>query len=60
MPLAKGPNSIRRNVNELMKGVESSSRHKAIMTIAKKHNISYDDAMFQQAQRIAQSQARKK
>lgn len=60
MPLVKGPGSIRKNVIELMKGVESASRHKAILTIAKKYNISYEDAQFRQAQRIAQSQARKR
>lgn len=60
MPLAKGAGSIRKNVKELMSGVESPARHKAILTIAKKNNISYEDAQYKQAIRIAQSQARKK
>ncbi len=60
MSLSKGPKSINKNINELMKGVESPARHKAIMTIAKKHNISYDDAMLRQAKRIAEFQANKK
>lgn len=58
--LGKGVNSIRKNVAELMSSVESQSRHKAIMTIAKNNNISYEDAQYKQAIRIAQSQARKK
>ncbi len=60
MPLSKGPNSIRKNVAELMKGVQSSSREKAINTIMKKHNISREEAQFRQAKAIAVSQARKK
>jgi hypothetical protein len=60
MSLATGPGSIRSNVNELMADVQSPARHKAIETIARNNNISYEDAQFRQAQRIAQSQARKK
>lgn len=58
--LKKGPTSIRSNVKTLMEGVESDSRHRAILTIAKNKNMTYEDAMFHQAQRIAQSQSRKK
>jgi len=58
--LAKGPKSINKNIKELMSGVKSEGRHKAIMTIAKKHNISYEDAQFRQAKKIALYQARKR
>ena len=59
MPLIKGKGSIRKNVTELMKGVESPARHKAIATIAKKNNISFQEAQYRQAIRIAQAQAKK-
>lgn len=58
-PLQKGPGTMRSNVTELMSGVQSSARRKAILTLAKKHNISFKQAQFYQATRIAQSQARK-
>lgn len=60
MPLLKGPQSIRANVKELMNPVQSQSRKKAIQTIAKKNNISLQEAQFKQARAIAVSQARKK
>jgi hypothetical protein len=60
MPLQRGPNSFRANVTELMKGVQSQSRRKAINTIARKNGISKSDAQFKQAKSIAVSQARKK
>jgi vacuolar-type H+-ATPase subunit F/Vma7 len=60
MPLLKGAQNMRSNIKELMSGVESQSRHKAILTIAKKNNISYEEAQMKQAIRIAQAQARKK
>jgi hypothetical protein len=60
MPLKKGQGTIRYNVQELMSKVQSPSRKKAIATIAKKHNISKEDAQWRQAIRISQSQARKK
>lgn len=60
MPLAKGKGTIRANVNELMKGVQSPARAKAIATLARKYGISKKEAMFKQATRIAQAQARKK
>jgi hypothetical protein len=59
MPLLKGAQNMRKNYNELMSGVESASREKAIETIMHKHNISRDEAMHRQAIRIIQSQARK-
>jgi hypothetical protein len=58
-PLQKGPGTIRANVIELMKGVESQSRKKAITTLAKKYNISRKEAMMRQAIAISKSQARK-
>ncbi len=60
MPLKKGAGTVRSNVSELMSGVNSPSRAKAIRTIAKKNNISVKEAQYRQAIRIAQSQARKK
>ncbi len=59
-PLLKGPQNMRKNVTELMKGVESPSRAKAIMTLMSKYNISKEDAMMRQALAIARAQARKK
>lgn len=58
--LFKGPNTIRKNVAELMKPVQSPARRKAIVTIAKKHNVSKPEAQFKQALSISRSQARKK
>ena len=58
--LKKGPQSMRANYKELMQNVESPAREKAILTIAKKHNISIKEAQHRQALRIIQSQARKK
>jgi len=59
--LQTGITSIRANVTALMNDpVQSVARNKAIMTISKKHNITYQEAQFRQAQRIAQSLARKK
>jgi len=61
MPLLKGVKNMKKNYNELTQNpVESASREKAIHTIMKKHNISYDEAVHRQAIRIIQSQARKK
>ena len=58
--LKKGPSSIRGNMRELMDNISSEGRMKAIMTIAKNNNISFKEAQFRQAQKIALSQARKK
>ena len=60
MPLSKGLSSIRGNMQELMTNIESAGRRKAIVTLARKHNISFEDAQFRQAKAIALSQARKK
>ena len=59
MPLIKGPNSIRVNVSELMKQPQSASRKKAISTIARKNNITRQEAQFRQALRISQTYAKK-
>lgn len=60
MPLTSGPGSVRKNVTELMQSPQSAPRKKAILTIAKKHNIPRKEAQFRQAVAIAKSQARKK
>lgn len=60
MPLLTGPNTIRANVGELMKSVQSPSRKKAILTIAKKNNIPMKEAQFRQALAISRTQAQKK
>lgn len=61
MPLTKGPNTIRKNMAELVgQPVMSPARHKALLTIAKKHNITYDQAKYKQALAISKFQARKK
>ena len=59
MSLKNGPENMRSNYNELMNNVDSASRHRAIMTIAKKHNITYEAAKHKQALRIIQSKASK-
>lgn len=59
MPLKKGPGTIRSNVKELMGEVQSPARKKAISTIARKNNISREEAKFRQALKIAQVQAKK-
>ena len=60
MPLIKGTGTIRANVGELMKGVRSPARAKAIGTLAKSRNITRQQAQYTQAVAIAKSQARKK
>lgn len=59
-PLFKGPNTIRKNVQELMKPPQSAPRKKAILTIARTNNIPRAEAQFKQARAIAISQSRKK
>lgn len=59
-PLQKGLGTVRSNVSVLMQPPVSQARKKAISTIAKKNNISRQDAQFRQATRIAQTQARLK
>jgi hypothetical protein len=60
MSLKKGLKNANKNFAELMGGVESSSRHKAILTIAKRKRISYNQAKEYQANKIVQSLAFKK
>lgn len=60
MPLKKGKNSIRANVAELMNPVQSSSRRKAIATIARKNNITLQEAQFRQALAISRRQAKRR
>lgn len=59
MPLKSGQGSIRSNIKELMSGVQSKSRGKAIKTIMAKHGIGKKEAMFKQALAIAKSQSKK-
>lgn len=58
--LLTGPSTIRRNVAALMQPPQSAPRKKAIITLAKKHNISRADAQFRQSLAIAKTLARKK
>jgi len=60
MPLAKGTGKIRQNMQELMTGHVGATRKKAIVTLAKRRNISANEARFVQAKAIAVSQGRKK
>lgn len=60
MALTKGTGNIRKNVQELMTSVPSSSRAKAIQTISKSRNVSIEDARFINAKAIATSYSRKK
>ena len=53
------PTPIRTKVSELMNPPKSRSRKRAIITIAKKHNITRGDAQFRQAIVIAKSTNRK-
>jgi hypothetical protein len=57
--LKKGTKNMQSNYNELMTNIDSPARKKAIMTLAKKHNITFEEAQHRQAIRIIQSQARK-
>lgn len=54
-----GTGNIRSNVNVLMQPPVSQPRKKAIITIARKNNISRPDAQFRQAIHIAEYYARK-
>lgn len=60
MPLLNEPENIRANVEELMTNIDSPARKKAIHTLMKKHNITFQEAAFRQARRIAQAVSRKK
>lgn len=58
-PLQTGPSSIRKNMTELMRPIQSQARKKAVVTISKRNNISKQQAQFNQALAISKSQARK-
>jgi hypothetical protein len=58
--LLKGTGNVRANVTTLMAPARSPSRKKAIITIAKKNNISRSDAQFKQAVAIAKRVGRLK
>lgn len=58
--LKDGPNTFDHNVGVLMAGVDSVKRHKAILTLAKRLGLSYEDAQAYQAQKIAQAREAKK
>jgi hypothetical protein len=59
MILNTGQGTIRSNVTALMQPPVSRSRKRAIITLARKKNISKQQAQFQQAKAIAISQSRK-
>lgn len=55
--LKKGIGTVNSNVSELMKGIRSPARKKAVLTLMKKHNITMQEAMFKQALAISRFQA---
>lgn len=57
--LATGLGTVRQNVQRLMTPTKNRTRMKAIMTIAKRNNISRTDAQFKQSVAIARGLARK-
>lgn len=58
--LKTGPANMQSNYTELMNNIDSPGRRKAIETLAKRKNISFQEAQHYQALKIIQSQARKK
>ncbi len=58
-PLKRGLGTIRSNVTKLMTGPVGQTRQRAIATLAKRRNMTLDEARFHQAVRISQTQARK-
>lgn len=60
MPLRPGIKNMRANYKELMSGVESPGREKAILTIMKNRKMTREEAMHTQALAIVKAQARKK
>jgi hypothetical protein len=61
MPLKPGKKNFNKNYQELATmPILSPARHKAILTLAKKHNISFQQAKQYQAQRISETLAKKK
>lgn len=57
--LNKGPGSIRSNMEKLVQPTDNPKRDRAIKAIMAKNNITYEQAQYRQAYRIAQKQARK-
>lgn len=60
MALKKGVENMNANYNELMANVNSPARKKAILTLAKKHNISIAEATHRQSLQIIQRMAQQK
>lgn len=60
MPLLKGVKNIPANVRELMDGEVGKSRQKAIKTLARKYNISEEEARFKQSLVIASQYGKQK
>ena len=58
--LAKGVGTIRGNVQKLMQPAKNKARKRAILSIARKNNITPAEAQFRQALAIARKQARAK
>jgi hypothetical protein len=58
--LKPGLSNMNSNYKELMTNIESEGRRKAIATLMKKHNITFEEAQHRQALRIIQSKARQK
>ncbi len=59
-PLLKGTGTVKKNVEELVKGKVGKSRRKAIKTLAKKHGISEKEVRLKQALAISYAQAKKR
>lgn len=57
--LGTGLKSYSGNIQILLGPVESVKRHKAILTLAKRKGLTYEQAQQYQAQRIAESRAAK-
>lgn len=51
--------TITENVQSLLTGAVGTTRQKGIITLARRKNISREDAKFHQALKIAASQSRK-
>lgn len=60
MPLLPGRQNMNSNYKELMSGVRSQRRERAIQTIMKNRGISKQEAMAVQAQAIVRAKARRK
>jgi len=60
MPLLPGRQNMNANYHELMKGVQSAGREKAVTTIMRKRGVNRDTAMAIQAAAIVRSKASKR